>query len=337
MKTVLFNLNVGSAIEQSGLEIYSWLKDKIDIKIYSSQTKEDHTFQYLLSEKPDAVIINGEFGRIITPIYYYKQLYKYTKIVLISRTYEEMKKALDGKKDVYSQRFKFFLKEECDYILPVNLCERVKDIEEVKNKVIDCCGINDENRFFIKKPWSQREKKFLILGSLNPHKLSKNFLEKIQETEISIDCYGSTRNQPDWYKPLFESCKNLNYLGMVPFEEVPDVLNEYKYYLLPHDGMEPFCNSLQQAILCGVLPLVLDDYCEYISGRYWLEWAKDFYFGTKDLSSYINNIEELDKEDFPFGEIISEKNRENMIKKYGVWRWKDKFIKILEDWNKEVR
>lgn len=335
MKIVLFNLDVGSSIEQSGNEIFKWLKDKDkDIDVYKSQNNEKITFDYLMEIKPNIIILNGDYERVITPIYYYKQIYKETKIIYISRNQGFLSKSLESDKGGFDQRLKFFLEKDCDYIIPVNICGEFGNLKSIKNKILNCCGINDEERFYIKKPWDEREKKFLILGSLNSHKLSRKFLKKIQNTDITIDCFGNINNQFDGYRKVFWKCKNLNYLGQVPFEEVPNVLNEYKYYLLPHNGYEPFCNSLQQAILCGCIPLVVDDYYEY-QGRYWLEWAKKFYFGTSNLDLYINNLKELADKDMTSGEIISELNRKNMVNKYGVWRWKNRLLDIISKWEEE--
>ncbi|MFW5794813.1 MAG: hypothetical protein ACOCV1_04950 [Bacillota bacterium] len=103
-----------------------------------------------MEKKPSIIIINGDNERVITPVYYYKQIYKNTKIIYISRSYDIVLDAIEGK---YPQRHKIFLEDECNYISIVNLCGKTNNLlNPIKNKIIDCCGINDENRFIIETP-----------------------------------------------------------------------------------------------------------------------------------------------------------------------------------------
>ena len=69
-KIVFVNLDVGSAIEQSGNQFIKIIKElNREITVFTQQTCERMFFQYLLDEKPDTLIINGNYPRIINPAY----------------------------------------------------------------------------------------------------------------------------------------------------------------------------------------------------------------------------------------------------------------------------
>lgn len=317
---VVSNLDVGSAIESSGNQIVSWINQVVDnVEEFKLQTHESHFYSFLQEHNPKVVVVNSLYPRITTPLYYYRLCNPEVKIILVPRTYPEI--ITDTKIDniykfYYNSRLESLLKL-VDYIFIINSCNQSNRIPNwLSHKCIDCCGTNSRNQFHIKKPWDQREKKFIILGSLNPHKVSPEFIDRIQSTNVQIDVYGNTKNQPEWFAEKFNSCSNIEYKGELPQEEVNNVLNEYKYYLLPHNGQEPLCNSLHQAILCGCIPIVFDDYAKDYNGDYWLEFMKEMYFGCDKMEDYINAIEEINSSDFQNGIEISEYNRQQYLDKY---------------------
>lgn len=325
-RCVFVNLNVGSAIEQSGNEVLHYIKqiENLEVVKYTYQTREDHTFDFLLKSKPDIIIINGEYPRITVPCIYYKLIYPKTKIVFISRVISSFYKndsLQDEKNSVFEiQRNEIFY-DMCDLIICVNSCGRFgTHVPDLSEKAIDCCGLNDTNRFKITKEWKDRKKDFIMIGSLNEHKFSPKFLKMLN---VDVDCYGHI-NQ-DHMKKIIEENDKIHYKGFVEFEGVSDIFNEYKYSIFPHNGYEPFCNTLQQSILCGTIPIVLDDNEKNCFGDYWLHWGKDLYIPAKSeeelnkiVESKINNSED---------EYLSMKLREDIINKYDL---NNTFVKIKQ-------
>jgi glycosyltransferase involved in cell wall biosynthesis len=327
-KIVFANLDVGSAIEQSGDQFIEWIKEVSgNISIFKDQTKEKHFYDFLSRERPRIVVVNSLYPRIITPLYYYKLADPSIKVILISRVFTDffLKEGRPLKREDRAALHKFQyedrLEDLCrlaDSIFIINSCsikERIPDW--IADKVVDCCGTNSGDKFQIKRSWQERNKRFVVLGSLNPHKLSPDFLDRIKETDVMVDVYGNISNQPGWYADKFNNCPNIRYRGELPPGEVADKLNEYKYYLLPHNGYEPLCNSLHQAILCGCIPVVLEDYARGPDGNYWLKFARGMYFGCANMNHYIEAIKHLSKNDIEKGEELSVKNRERYISKYG--------------------
>jgi len=314
-KIVFVNLDVGSAIEQSGNQFIKIIKElNREITVFTQQTCERMFFQYLLDEKPDTLIINGNYPRIINPAYYYKLLNKELKLIFISRVFTDFMFIKDTSNIhyyYYNQRLKEFC-EYCDYVFIVNSCGMRKR-QFYETKMIDCCGTNNIDHFRITKDWDERKKKFLLFGSLNPHKLHHEFVDKL---DIKVDAYGNIDNQPNWFREKFEK-SNINYLGFLEYNEIPKMLNEYKYFLLPHNGSEPLNNSIIQAILCGCIPIVLDDYYTDINGDYWLKWCQDYYFGCDTVDEYLNKVNKLNNKDIDNGEKISHNNRFNFVREFG--------------------
>lgn len=322
-KCVLVNPNVGSAIEASGNQIYEWIEETaqgtIDIVIFKHQTKEEKFLSFLIEEQPSIIVINALRPRIITPILFYKTFYPETQIFVFARTFTEimLTKKNDNEHEVhYLSRLEDFLKK-AEWIFIINSCgiqERISG--KFSHKIIDCCGTNSKKHYFVKIPWENRKKKFVILGSLNRPKISEKFINAIKTTNVTIDVYGSTHNQDLNLAESFYNCHNFIYHGLASQEKVADILNEYKYYLLPHDGEEPLCNSLHQAILCGCIPLVYDDYALDINQKYWLEYAEGMYLGYDKMSEYIQKVVELNEKDLSNGKELSNRFRERYLWKY---------------------
>lgn len=325
-KCVFVNLNVGSAIEQSGNEVLRYIKqiENLEVIKYNIQTREDYTFNFLLKNKPDIIIINGEYSRITVPSTYYKLIYPETKIVFISRvisSFYKDKSLSNEETSIYEiQRDETFY-NLCDLIICVNSCGKFEThVPNLSKKTIDCCGLNDTNRFKITKEWKNRKKDFIMIGSLNEHKFSPKFLKMLN---TDVDCYGKIHQ--NHMKKVIEGNEKIHYKGFVDFEKVPDIFNEYKYSIFPHNGYEPFCNTLQQSILCGTIPIVLDDNEKNCFGDYWLHWGKDLYIPAKSeeelkkiVENKINNSEDIE---------LSEKLREDIINKYDL---DNTFMKIKQ-------
>ena len=95
------------------------------------------------------------------------------------------------------------------------------------------------------------------MGRLEPEKNLFNLIEALSPTNLTLDIYGSGELQ----EPLQRKAKKLNvpinFMGVVPNQELPDFLNRYRYYILPslHEGMP---KSLLEAMACGLICIGTD-------------------------------------------------------------------------------
>jgi glycosyltransferase involved in cell wall biosynthesis len=94
--------------------------------------------------------------------------------------------------------------------------------------------------------------RIIFVGRLNEEKNLFNLIEAIAQTSLTLDIYGTGKLRDKleaWAKKL--SAK-VNFMGVVPNNELPHILNRYRYYVLPsfHEGMP---KSLLEAMACGLV------------------------------------------------------------------------------------
>jgi len=55
------------------------------------------------------------------------------------------------------------------------------------------------------------------------------------------------------YNFLSVNVPNIEYLGLIKYEEMPEIYNKYKTIYYEPNLREPFCRSVAEAITCGML------------------------------------------------------------------------------------
>jgi glycosyltransferase involved in cell wall biosynthesis len=98
----------------------------------------------------------------------------------------------------------------------------------------------------------KREDKILYVGYMHPQKGSGNFFEHVLRNP---DKKFALAGWSDYYTYNFlaEKIPNIEYLGLVEYESMPNVYNKYKSLYYEPNLREPFCRSVAEAILCGML------------------------------------------------------------------------------------
>jgi len=94
--------------------------------------------------------------------------------------------------------------------------------------------------------------RIVFVGRLNEEKNLFNLIKAIAQTGLILDICGKgeLRDKLEaWAKRLNAK---VNFMGVVPNNELPHVLNRYRYYILPsfHEGMP---KSLLEAMACGLV------------------------------------------------------------------------------------
>jgi len=261
-----FNLNVGGGIERTGRVVESMLPDAY---VYRLQNPGFVMFEDLIRAQPDVIVMNEQFPRVMEAVYYYK-LAKSCRVILLNHCYSNLGgRAVD---DHDRQLLVKKLLQRIDAIINLNYIPPGHRVPENVIRLYHPC--NPE--FHLRIPWDDRSKKCLYWGNLLPHKFDVRFLDLYSE----IDIYGTIRCDGEYRDKILESgC----YRGYIPEGRLVDTINEYKYFVVPHNGYEPFMLTLQEAMQCGTIPLVANsrDYPR----SYWIDWARGLYyeFGSLDL------------------------------------------------------
>ena len=297
------NHDVGSGIEYIGNIFLNWTKELYLTSVISNQNPPILIYKELIEQNPNIIILNEYYERTLEAISFYKSSFPKTKIIFINHS----SKLVDNKKN-----------------------DRNIAIRELYNKIDVKIGLNSKGGkdvidfeympvnpeiYKIKTSWKDRKKDFIILGNINNQKISSKFIKK---NKVKMDCYGI--NNGDY--EVFNNDKNLKYISKLEQEKVPEVLNEYKYAIFPFGGKEIFSISILQSILCGTIPIVLND-----SGNNWTKWTDGFVYLSDNVNTFCNNIEKLSKNT----EILNFENvRISAVEKFNYLNLKEKYQKIIK-------
>ena len=94
--------------------------------------------------------------------------------------------------------------------------------------------------------------RLIFVGRLNEEKNLFNLIKAIAQIGLTLDIYG----EGDIRNKLEARAKKLNakvnFMGVVPNNELPNIFNRYRYYILPsfYEGMP---KSLLEALACGLV------------------------------------------------------------------------------------
>jgi len=94
--------------------------------------------------------------------------------------------------------------------------------------------------------------RIIFVGRLNEVKNLFNLIEAIAQTHLTLDIYGrgDIRNELEARSKKLNA--KVNFMGVVPNNELPNVLNRYQYYILP-SFYEAMPKSLLEALACGLV------------------------------------------------------------------------------------
>ena len=105
--------------------------------------------------------------------------------------------------------------------------------------------------------WENRSDDVLYVGRFNSSKIMEEFLDVMVGLDEKVNFYGPITDE-DYY----DKWKHvINYHGHVNHKDLLDVYNNYKTIYL-YSTTECLSMTLREAILCGTVPIVLDD-CNY--------------------------------------------------------------------------
>jgi glycosyltransferase involved in cell wall biosynthesis len=98
-------------------------------------------------------------------------------------------------------------------------------------------------------------KKFIsrvvFVGRLSEEKNLFNLINAMAKTGFTLDIYGKGELRDILEKYAIKKKAHVNFRGTVPNSELPDILNRYKYYILP-SYFEGMPKTLLEAMACGL-------------------------------------------------------------------------------------
>lgn len=335
IKNVLVvNLNVGSAIEYAGDVITDWIKEAgYNVKVYKEQTEAGALLREFNSFKPDLIVLNEDYHRPHVATFLYRRMLDYhVPLIYINHCWNKIvdwgcKSAINYYEEMVRMWYRHTL-HTADYIFCLN--QKPDEYEwprEVRGKISNRYYPTDPSMFHISTPWEERKDYFCYIGNIIPHKLSQEFLEKLPHVRIPVWCYGREYPHDDEYKKAFEYAKDnysIRYRSLTPQEEIPQIMNKYKYLVLPHDGYEPFNWVVKQCLYCGTIPLVVTDKDLPKYFGKWLDWAKGLYFGCDTVDDLLYNMEEI-VIDIPDYSNISRHISNEAMRRFPYQEFKEEF------------
>jgi glycosyltransferase involved in cell wall biosynthesis len=99
--------------------------------------------------------------------------------------------------------------------------------------------------------------RLIFVGRLNEEKNLFNLIEAVAQTGLTLDIYGNgdIRNKLEAHAKKLNA--KVNFMGVVPNNELPGILNRYRYYILSsfYEGMP---KTLLEAMACGLVCIGTD-------------------------------------------------------------------------------
>lgn len=94
--------------------------------------------------------------------------------------------------------------------------------------------------------------RIIFVGRLNERKNLFNLLDAVSKTKFTLDICGNGGLRDELQYKAGKLNIQVNFMGVVPNHELPQVLNRYRYYILPsfYEGMP---KSLLEAMACGLV------------------------------------------------------------------------------------
>jgi len=106
---------------------------------------------------------------------------------------------------------------------------------------------------FVPNPTIKKEpNKIIFVGRLSPEKNLYNLIDAITETNLTLDIYGQGILRKELESYATQKKAKVNFMGVIPNNQLPRILNSYQYYILPslYEGMP---KTLLEAMACGLV------------------------------------------------------------------------------------
>jgi glycosyltransferase involved in cell wall biosynthesis len=101
------------------------------------------------------------------------------------------------------------------------------------------------------------EDRIIFVGRLHPQKNLFNLIEAVSGNGFTLDIYGSGELHSELLAHAKKLHAKVNFMGVIDNNQMPDILNRYRYYILPsfYEGMP---KTLLEAMACGLVCIGTD-------------------------------------------------------------------------------
>lgn len=327
-KIFFYNLNVGSGIEKIGNVILGMLGG-YNVTEYKMQNPPCILIDELAKCRPDVIIMNEFYPRLIHTAYFYKSLFPETKVILINHTLSMLRALpLDIDKDKQLSHIdkdgrvliNYAFRNRIDHVINLNWYPYDVGLPDwLEKKTEHILFPVRDNEFNITVPFGERKMDFLYFGNVLSHKLSLEFLKEFAKTDMVLDIYGKMFDKPELkeYNELIEKTPDINYLGFCPKEKVQEVMNSYRFFISARDGHEPFMTVMAEVIMSGMIPLVANDRTK--KGSEWIDHYTGCYLEYQTVSELLEMMRYYleQKDDSEFITVLAKRSTENSAEMTG--------------------
>lgn len=94
--------------------------------------------------------------------------------------------------------------------------------------------------------------RIIFVGRLSKVKNIYNLIDAVEKAGVDLDIYGTGEQEQELKEYVRGRHVKIRLMGVVPNDSLPNVLNKYKYFILPslHEGMP---KTLLEAMACGLI------------------------------------------------------------------------------------
>lgn len=164
----------------------------------------------------------------------------------------------EGKKDRQYKRIRkkeAFLYKKCDIAAVSSEHDKdyvCKEYGISRNKVKLVRNFIDTDKFQKKVQVQNRCDKIVYIGRLMPPKNLFCMIQAVAQIGVPLDVYGNGKQRKELEKLAQDLKADVNFKGTVANSEIPDILNQCRYYILAsiYEGMP---KTLLEAMACGCL------------------------------------------------------------------------------------
>ncbi|MBF0472702.1 MAG: glycosyltransferase family 4 protein [Nitrospirae bacterium] len=99
--------------------------------------------------------------------------------------------------------------------------------------------------------------RIIFVGRLNIQKNVDSLIKAVLKTQLSLDIYGGGELRGELEEMSKTLGAKVRFMGIVPNSELPEILNKYRYFILPslYEGMP---KTLLEAMACGLVCIGTD-------------------------------------------------------------------------------
>ena len=197
--------------------------------------------------------IDGSWGAVIGKLLFRKTLIVRTGYTL-SQLENELKRLSLGKRKIIEQIEKIaYYFSDAAIVSSKHNKEYLIDKYNIKaDKIHVLYNYIDTSLFSPDDNALKRTNKIVYVGRLSFEKNLESLIAAIADTNSTLDIYGQgdLRDSLELYVDKIQA--KVNFMGVVPNSELPKILNQYKYYILPslYEGMP---KTLLEAMACGLI------------------------------------------------------------------------------------